>query len=227
MICGKCKATSIRLERYQTEEDGLVTIWKCLICGNSSDSKKWGFYEEGEEVQTIGTCKVCERPDMSLAENKTCSACRKILYSYPPEKREEAIAAAREKFYGKPKAEVRNRQSKPSEAAEETKPVAQPLSVAREIRVTAAPLQGKHEATGKEIGKLVDVKNAAYGEAFAKCGDFLKLLYPGGIEPEQYADMLGLVRVFDKMMRIATAKEALGENPWGDIAGYGILKASL
>lgn len=76
---------------------------------------------------------------------------------------------------------------------------------------------------GSDIGKLVETKNAAYGSAFAKAGEFLGLLYPNGIMPEQFTDALLLVRVFDKQMRIATAKDALGESPWQDIAGYGIL----
>lgn len=62
---------------------------------------------------------------------------------------------------------------------------------------------------GCQIGKLVDEKNAAYGNSFAKCGDFLKLLYPDGIRPDQYEDALCLVRIFDKQMRIATDKNAL------------------
>jgi hypothetical protein len=77
--------------------------------------------------------------------------------------------------------------------------------------------------TGMEIGALVEEKNAAYGSSFAKAGDFLKLLYPDGMKPEQYQDALLLVRIFDKQMRIATKKDALGENPYRDIAGYGIL----
>lgn len=76
---------------------------------------------------------------------------------------------------------------------------------------------------GREIGELVAEKNAAYGDSFARSGEFLKLLYPNGIKPEQYHDALGLVRVFDKQMRIATDKDALGESPWRDIAGYGVL----
>lgn len=83
----------------------------------------------------------------------------------------------------------------------------------------------KYETIGKEIGSLVDVKNKAYGDSFNKSGEFLKLLYPNGISPYQYRDMLGIIRVFDKQMRIATHKDALGENPWKDIAGYGILSS--
>lgn len=86
---------------------------------------------------------------------------------------------------------------------------------------------GKFEETGTQIGKLVEEKNAAYGDSFAKCGDFLELLYPNGIRPEQYQDALCLVRIFDKQMRIATRKDAFGESPYRDIAGYGILGAVM
>jgi hypothetical protein len=76
---------------------------------------------------------------------------------------------------------------------------------------------------GTEIGKLVQVKNTAYGSAFDKSGAILRVLYPNGVKPEQFEDLLGICRVLDKMFRIATKKDALGENPWADIVGYGIL----
>jgi len=82
---------------------------------------------------------------------------------------------------------------------------------------------GKYERLGTEIGRLVDEKNRAYGDAFNKSSDFLKILYPDGVKPEQYGDMLAVVRVFDKLMRIANQKEAFGENPWRDICGYSLL----
>ena len=74
-----------------------------------------------------------------------------------------------------------------------------------------------------EIGILVDEKNKAYGDSFAKTGEFLRLLYPNGIPPEKYGDALCLVRIWDKMKRIATDKDALGESPYRDIAGYALL----
>jgi len=76
---------------------------------------------------------------------------------------------------------------------------------------------------GAEIGALVEEKNAAYGDSFAKAGDFLRLCFPHGIRPDQYDDALCLVRMFDKQMRIATDKKAFGESPYRDIAGYGLL----
>jgi hypothetical protein len=84
-----------------------------------------------------------------------------------------------------------------------------------------------YKEIAEEIGDVVDVKNAAYGSSFAKSGDFLRLLYPDGISVDRYEDMLLVVRIFDKQMRIATDRDALGESPFGDIAGYGILGVSL
>lgn len=81
-----------------------------------------------------------------------------------------------------------------------------------------------YEEIGSAIGRLVQSKQVTYGNSYGKCGDFLKLLYPDDIQPEQYGDMLALARVFDKMMRIASGhKDAFEENPWRDIAGYAIL----
>lgn len=84
----------------------------------------------------------------------------------------------------------------------------------------------KFKKIGTEIGQLVDEKNAAYGSSFAKSQQILKVLYPNGIQPGQYQDMLAVTRIIDKLFRIATKKEALGESPFKDIAGYGILGVS-
>lgn len=80
-----------------------------------------------------------------------------------------------------------------------------------------------YEKIGQEIGSLVDKKNTAYGSAFEKAGEILKVLYPGGIKPEQYTDVLATIRIIDKLFRIANDKSAFNEEPWKDIAGYGIL----
>lgn len=80
-----------------------------------------------------------------------------------------------------------------------------------------------YEETAERIGKLVAEKNAAYGSSFAESHKILSVLYPDGIKPEQYTDALAIIRVIDKLFRIATAKDAFGESPWQDIAGYGIL----
>lgn len=79
---------------------------------------------------------------------------------------------------------------------------------------------------GIEIGELVDRKNAAYGSSFDKCGDFLRLLWPGGLPADRFDDALLMARIFDKQMRIATDQDAFGESPYRDIAGYGLLGAA-
>lgn len=80
---------------------------------------------------------------------------------------------------------------------------------------------------GAELGELLQKKNDAYGDSFFKAGEFLRLLYPDGLQPSQYDDALCLVRIFDKMSRIATDRDAFGESPYDDIAGYGILGSTL
>jgi hypothetical protein len=75
---------------------------------------------------------------------------------------------------------------------------------------------GKYEEIGAAIGCLVDKKQKAYGRSFDHSGAILAILYPYGVKPEQYGDLLGMVRILDKLFRIATDKRAL-------IAGYALL----
>ena len=80
---------------------------------------------------------------------------------------------------------------------------------------------------GTDLGALVEQKNAAYGDSFRVAGEALRLLYPDGIPPAQLDDALLLARIWDKMKRIATDKDAFGETPYQDIAGYGLLGVDL
>ena len=83
----------------------------------------------------------------------------------------------------------------------------------------------KYEELGAEIGALVDEKQKAYGDSFGRAGEILRVLYPDGIPPDRYTDALAVTRLVDKLFRIATSKDALGEDPYRDIAGYGLLGA--
>lgn len=82
-----------------------------------------------------------------------------------------------------------------------------------------------YEEIGAAIGAIVNQKQAAYGDSFSKAGDVLALMYPNGVKPEQYTDMLAIVRVLDKLFRVATDRDAFGESPWKDVSGYGMLGA--
>ena len=81
----------------------------------------------------------------------------------------------------------------------------------------------KFERIGRDTGKLVADKQAAYGDSFGRSGRVLKELYPEGIMPGDYDNVLTVVRMLDKIFRIATDKDALGENPFKDICGYALL----
>ena len=80
-----------------------------------------------------------------------------------------------------------------------------------------------YEKLGSEVGKLVAEKQLAYGDSFGKSGNVLRILYPDGIQPSQYDDLLTIVRIIDKLFRIATNKGAFSENPYSDVVGYGLL----
>ena len=85
----------------------------------------------------------------------------------------------------------------------------------------------KYEVAALEIAKIVKEKQEAYGNSFGKSGKILKILYPHGIKLEQYQDVLTMVRIIDKMFRIATEKEAFGENPFSDLMGYSLLRLTV
>lgn len=75
----------------------------------------------------------------------------------------------------------------------------------------------------KDIGSLVKQKQEAYGDSFSKSEEIIKILFPQGVKPENYRDLLTITRIIDKLFRIATRKNAFGESPYRDIAGYALL----
>lgn len=85
------------------------------------------------------------------------------------------------------------------------------------------PSPPSYPTIGQEIGQLVEQKQAAYGDSFGRSAAVLEQLYPNGIPVSAYTDALAIVRVVDKLFRIATDKDAFGESPWKDIIGYGLL----
>lgn len=88
------------------------------------------------------------------------------------------------------------------------------------------PPQNKFITKAKTIASIVSEKQTAYGNSFGQSGEILRILYPNGIKPSQYNDMLAITRIIDKLFRIATNKDAFGENPWQDICGYALLSVS-
>jgi hypothetical protein len=79
------------------------------------------------------------------------------------------------------------------------------------------------------ISDLVESKQVQYGDSFGCSGRIVRELYPNGIAPHQMDDALALIRVIDKLFRIAQrgedGRDLGGESPWRDIAGYALLGA--
>jgi hypothetical protein len=84
-----------------------------------------------------------------------------------------------------------------------------------------------YQKIAAELGKLVTEKNKAYGSAHIVSGRIMRLLFPDGIHVDRIYDALLMVRIIDKLMRLATRPTAFGESPYQDIGGYGILGVDL
>ncbi len=95
-----------------------------------------------------------------------------------------------------------------------------------ELPIIDSETMSLFEEIGAEIGRLVADKQKAYGDSFGRAGGILKILWPNGVPVEAYDKMLTVVRVIDKLFRIATDQDAFGESPWRDVAGYSILEVA-
>ena len=73
-----------------------------------------------------------------------------------------------------------------------------------------------------ELAAVVERKSAAYGDSVTRSSQIMRILYPDGVPVTAYRDALLVVRVLDKLSRIATDRDAFGEDPWGDVAGYAL-----
>ena len=77
---------------------------------------------------------------------------------------------------------------------------------------------------GSEIGRLVSEKQKAYGDSYGNSGKILEILFPNGVKPDQYKELLAICRVVDKLFRLANDPGYNNESPWGDICGYSLLR---
>lgn len=84
-----------------------------------------------------------------------------------------------------------------------------------------------------DIGSLLQRKNIQNYHSFEKTPEILKLLYPKGVQPDQYENLLFLVRILDKVNRVAAAGQKgqhiqdVEDTTLVDIAGYAILAQTL
>jgi hypothetical protein len=59
----------------------------------------------------------------------------------------------------------------------------------------------------------------AYGDSFGRSGECLRQMFPEGIQPNQYDDLLTIARILDKLFRIANNPTAFDENPYRGYCG--------
>ncbi len=75
-----------------------------------------------------------------------------------------------------------------------------------------------------DVAVIVEEKNREYGSAFKKVSHILSILFPNGIPQKKYHDVAILVRVLDKVCRIANANEVgVRKDAWLDICGYALI----
>ena len=84
-------------------------------------------------------------------------------------------------------------------------------------------MMNKFSEIGEQVGKLVHDKQLAYGDSFGRSGECLRQMFPEGIKPSQYDDLLTIARILDKLFRLANDPSAFDENPYKDIVGYALL----
>jgi hypothetical protein len=87
--CGKCNSNAvIRDSAYVKDEEGEIgeryDALLCLTCGNSSDSRQYGFKED--DVSKRAPCKNCGRT-MSIMQAGMCGSC------FPASKQPDAEGA--------------------------------------------------------------------------------------------------------------------------------------
>ena len=78
-----------------------------------------------------------------------------------------------------------------------------------------------------DVVVVVEEKNREYDSAFQKVSEILNILFPNGIPTNKYHDVAILIRVLDKICRIASANDKnVKKDAWLDITGYGLLRLS-
>lgn len=93
------------------------------------------------------------------------------------------------------------------------------------------------EKTAAEIAQTLEKKQEAYGDSFGKTSDIMRILLKENYIESQDAflipsallsELLTIVRILDKISRIATSPtgDKMDESPYADIAGYAILSLS-
>ena len=91
--------------------------------------------------------------------------------------------------------------------------------------ITQKPTISVYQEVAIRIAALVEQKQLQYGNSFSNSHKILEILYPEGVQKEDYQNLLTVVRIIDKLFRVANGDQG-NESAWQDITGYGLLAAS-
>jgi len=87
----------------------------------------------------------------------------------------------------------------------------------------------EYETLATAIGRLTDEKARQYGDSAERSEKIMKVLYPNGVPVSALKNALLIVRMCDKLCRIATQDttgvDGAGEDAYKDIAGYALIGA--
>lgn len=88
-----------------------------------------------------------------------------------------------------------------------------------------ANFENELKIKAKEVAEIVIEKNRKYGDSIHKTIAILKILYPNGISKERYVNLLTIVRMLDKLSRLANNDKNDDEDPITDLIGYSLLRS--
>lgn len=85
--------------------------------------------------------------------------------------------------------------------------------------------EGPHARLGADLGAAVD-RDAVEPNTRMATASTLKSIFPGGIKPEKYLELVSIIDTIRALHRVAIRNDHLGESPWGTIAVEGIAGAA-
>lgn len=95
VVCGKCGSKTIRGNNIEVVEGQGLSLpsLSCMTCGNTSESPKYGFKEDGvaKEYASAGICTNCKRERIIIQSMGVCSTCQRAARGTVGEERVKSL----------------------------------------------------------------------------------------------------------------------------------------
>lgn len=98
------------------------------------------------------------------------------------------------------------------------------MIVIMEIEMTK---DSQYHTIAEGVAELVLQKQKEYGNGVLRSNRMMLQLFPDGIPAAKYRDAFTLVRLMDKISKIAADENSATGEPWRDIAAYSLLTLAL